>query len=697
MSDDPRGDFFASGAGPQKKALTRDDFFSGKLNPETLSEKKTAPESPSFLSQGVQHAKEGLEVLRKHPFTAALGTMENALGGVTGGFGSLAEALTGADPGAHDWAYRPRTEAGKEIARLAAEEGAKIGQGYDWAAGYGPLAQTLKERIPQAAAAISTAVPLIKGAGALGSKFVSPSTPLMEPVPETPAVEAPPEAPLTATGTPRAAPYDPALRPAAEAPATPLSATGAPRATPFEPQDIPGKPGVTIDTEPVEGGLGKLTEKTAPAIQERAAILSRVGLEAARDSALEGDAKAAATDWQLSKFDEPAGAAAKAHFDAERTALQKHAEGIIEKTGGTLGMDEDSLNSRGQTIARPFDDLADWFDQKRKTLYAAADARAQGAPVTNLDSVDALLKDPRFRNTLLAKDQGNLLSSIENQLAEFRKQSPGGFTVAGSEDFRQWLNQIWTNDNKAVIGRVKDVLDQDVLKGAGEDIYAPARALVQMKKQTLDNPSGINKLMEHDPQTPINRTTPHVKIADTIVRLDPAQFDNVIKTLQTMPEELQPQAQAAVNEIKAHLANKVYDAGNSTAGQWNARAVDKVIKNNSAKLQSAFADQPDVLQNIADLRSAGKILSVNQGYPGAAAQAANALKRGLMSRAVGKLAATSGAAAGGWLGGPFGAAGGAAVGESLGGKAAQSMAERAAVKQWNAKITSLQSPPSAKP
>lgn len=488
--------------------------------------------------------------------------------------------------------------------------------------------------------------------------------------------------------------------PAPEAPPPPspspqLSASGAPRAPSFEPVDIPGKPGVSIDTEPVEGGIGSVSKTSNPAVQERAAILSRVGIEDARRSALEGNAKDAATDFQLSRFDEPAGVAAKAQFDNERTALQQHSESLVQKAGGTLGTDEDSLNNRGQTIARPFDALNDWFDVRRKELYGAADQRANGAPVTNLDGVDALLKDPQFRNTLLAKDQGGLLNAMESQLAEFRKQSPQGFNVKGAEQVRRWLNQVWTNDNKAVIGQVKSALDNDVLKGAGEDIYGPARNLVQMKNQTLDNPSGINKLMEHDPQTPINRTTSFEKIPDTLLRLPVAQFDNVLKTLDTMPEEIQPLAQAAKAEIKAHLLNKVNDAGTSTQGQWNARGVEKVVKTNSAKLQSAFADQPEILHGVSDLRSAGKILSVNQSYPGAAAQAANALKRGLMSHAVGKLTATGGAAAGGAIAGPLGAAGGAAVGEAVGSRVSGNIASNAALKRWQsglAKTTEVANP-----
>ena len=545
--------------------------------------------------------------------------------------------------------------------------------------GYGPPSTAL----PTTGGGSTAAGPIISGALelGLGAKPFLPETsgvPVARTAPgwgaeaptTTPASSAAVAAPRTAIAVPAGAPEEP------------LTVSGEARGAPFEPRDIPERPGTPIDTEPVEGGL------PATVGNERAAVLKRVGLENARESAIKGDAKAAATDWQLSKFDEPAGVQAKAQFDSERNALMAHSQKLIADTGGTLGTDEDALHARGQTVARAFDGLSDWFDQQRKKLYAAADQRAQGGPITNLDGVDALLKDPKFRNTLLAKDQGNLLTSIENQLGEFRKQSPQGFSVAGAEQVRQWLNQIWTNDNKAAIGAVKDALDNDVMKGAGEDIYGPARALVQMKKQTLDNPNGISRLMEHDPQTPINRVTPYEKIPDTLARLPVAQFDQVLRTLDVMPEELQPLAQQAKAEIKAHLLNKVNDAGTSTSGQWNARGVEKVIKANSAKLQSAFADQPQALRDLQDLRSAGNILSVNQSYPGAAAQAANALKRGFMSRALSHVGGAAGAAAGGVLG-PLGAAGGAAAGEAIGAKAGAAASEKAAVKNWQKGVRSL--------
>jgi hypothetical protein len=475
---------------------------------------------------------------------------------------------------------------------------------------------------------------------------------------------------------------------------TALTAALAPRSMGAAPEAAPvagataSATQAAFDSAPIEGGLPDAAQ------QARAAVLQRVGLDKARTSAITGNAKDAATDFQLTKFDEPAGVEAKAQFDTERAVLQQHAEGIVKDTGGTLGTDEDTLNARGQTIAAPFDQLRQWFDSQKQKLYGAADTRAGGVPIGDMTSTESLLKDPDFTETLLAKNQGSLLDSVNRQYSRFKALNPGGMTVENAENFRKWINKVWTPDNSATLGKIKGAVDDDVMRGAGEDIYGPARQLAQTEYQTLDNPNGISRIMDTDPKSPLNRTTPYVKIPDTITRLDPDQFSNVLKTLDSMPDEIQPAAQAAKAEIKAHLANKLVDAGSSTQGQWNAPAVSKVLKQNSAKLQTAFDDQPEVLSKIQDLQSAGNILRVNQGYPGAAAQAANALKRGMMSRVLSKASAATGAlggsAAGSLVGAPgLGAAVGAGVGETLGSSIGQGMSERAALARWNKNMVSL--------
>jgi hypothetical protein len=123
----------------------------------------------SSVSPGLAHAADAAGVFLKHPFTAGIGMSENVLSSVTGGAGSLADAMTFSDPGAHDWAYRPRTEAGSEIARLSNVEATKAGQKYDKYAGTGPLATTIKERGQEAMGAVGTITALSGLRGAVGA------------------------------------------------------------------------------------------------------------------------------------------------------------------------------------------------------------------------------------------------------------------------------------------------------------------------------------------------------------------------------------------------------------------------------------------------------------------------------------------------------------------------------------------------
>lgn len=441
---------------------------------------------------------------------------------------------------------------------------------------------------------------------------------------------------------------------------------------------------------PIEGGLPDKAQNA------RKDILQRVGISNARKSAVQGDAMSAATDYQMSKYDQPAGRAAAANFENEKNALAAHTEGLIENAGGTVGMDEDALANRGAAIARPFNGLKNWFDSRIKQLYNAADERSAagagtsytpgvGTSLTNLDSVDQLLKDPSFQNTLMAKDQGGLLGAVQKQLALFRQNNPNGFSAKTAEQFRQWLNQVRTPANKWAIGQLTNTVDNDVTSAAGENIYGQARALNTLKMNTLDK---IDDLLD---------TSEPSRLPDQITRLDPKDFQSVMQMLREMPDDLQPDAQAAVGEIKGHLLNKVLQAGTQTSrgvasNLWGTDRVENVLKNNAAKLRLAFIGDPVTQQGLEDIASAGQILRVNPSYPGADAQAANAMKRGLVSRFLPHGAGMGGAAVGGWALGPLGAAGGGAAAEGAGLSIAQKLQEKAALKAWEKRIMQLNTP-----
>ena len=150
--------------------LTQDDSKpSGSFDPDAYL--RDSKESKSPPPTATEHLSGAISTALRHPFTYGAGLAENALSSVTAGAGSLADAVTGSDPGTHNWGYQPRTEAGQEIARGAGEEGAAIGRTYDATAGTGPLATTIKERGQEALGAVGTVAGVAGLRGALGGAF----------------------------------------------------------------------------------------------------------------------------------------------------------------------------------------------------------------------------------------------------------------------------------------------------------------------------------------------------------------------------------------------------------------------------------------------------------------------------------------------------------------------------------------------
>jgi hypothetical protein len=458
--------------------------------------------------------------------------------------------------------------------------------------------------------------------------------------------------------------------------------------TPPEPISIAtpelGTKAAMIESPPVAGGLPLDIQA------QRAETLQRIGLDTAWKHAITGDAMEGATNAQLARFDEPAGIAAREQFAKEYTALNNHADSIIQGTGGTSSLTEDALHSRGQTIAAPFDAMNKWFDTSTKALYDEAKNRSGGLPNVSTQPIEDLLSDKSFNNSAMAKDKGGLVTAIKSQLDLFKENNPAGLTVANAEDFRKWLNQQWTNDNKYIVGKAVGAVDDAVTQSAGEDVYAQARAQSQLKKQILQNPNGVNRIMDVDPNTPVNRTTPFEKIPDTVTRLSVDQFNNLLGTLKNVPPEIQPLAQAAIGEIKAQMANKLSDAGQPNTKTpsvfWNNRKVNNYIEANQQKIESVF--NPEELSKIRDLRAGGNILAVDAAYPGAAAQAANVSKQGLMGRIIPSFTTSVGGAVGSIFG-PGGAAGGAWAGRAMGERMATSSAEKSALKTVGKRMISL--------
>jgi hypothetical protein len=480
---------------------------------------------------------------------------------------------------------------------------------------------------------------------------------------------------LDATGAPRA--------PAPEAAPT---AAPAPEA-PFKVNDPKAAETLGIKTERAEKdqGTGNLSPDQQ---QERIDLAGRVGLTKIRKSAIEGDAQAAADDYDSTKYtDDPHGEVMRDTLKAERAGIQKHAESIVEDSGGTPGIDQSSNKLTGRTIAQPFDDLAAHIDQVKQNMYAEAKAR-KGNDIIDTQNIEKALDDPTLTNSLLAQGKENFLKGAKSQYQHFLDNNGGYMTVGVAEQYRQFLNTLWKTDKNAS-GFLKDALDSDVGSAVGEDVYGPARGMHALGKTLLDDPEGVSSLFSRDPKHPANRTTALEDIPDKLANMDHDQFKNVVDTLHGMPKELQPQAEAAMDALRAHMGNRLLKAGSATETQWNKTGVNKELAANSENFKTAFADKPELAAKIKDLKDIGEVTRFNSGYRGAHAQASNMIRKGIGLGAE-AVAGTAGGVAGSMLtGSPFIAAGAAMGAKAAAAKGMAKLDRGAARRQAEERVIDL--------
>jgi hypothetical protein len=191
---DPRGDFFASGSGTSvQKAPSRDDFFSDTLDLDSLpSRSETPSHSPGYNPRDIGAGQ-------------LFGDMAKGLvGGIAHGAGTVADIVTGTGPGegshAERWAAPfAITDSLGQLDPEQAQLHEAVGRGLDATIGTGPLAQTLRERVPQAVEGIATVVPVLKGAGGAVSRVAGRGPIRLEESPSAVAGQAPrmrPDAPL---------------------------------------------------------------------------------------------------------------------------------------------------------------------------------------------------------------------------------------------------------------------------------------------------------------------------------------------------------------------------------------------------------------------------------------------------------------------------------------------------------------------
>jgi hypothetical protein len=403
--------------------------------------------------------------------------------------------------------------------------------------------------------------------------------------------------------------------------------------------------------------------------QKNLDLMREVGLTQTRPSAISGDKFSAGNEYQLAKTDTPQGEVLRAQFDKERTALDSYSQQIAQDTGARSASPEEA----GQIIRQPLRDLNDYYDSAVKGVYQAADQRAGGIAGIDADSFKSMMDTKS--NFAGKSENGALGRGINAYLKEQGiRNADGSFnpmTAKQAEGVRQYINGQWSPQNSGLIGKIKETLDTDVAKSAGDDIYAQARALHAERKNVLDNPKGISSLLNEEGPNGINQIVPDEKVGQKLTSMPVGQLRHIVETLKNAPEPLQPTAQQALSEMKGVFADAVNKAGQGA--EWNAARVTKQLNDQRSRMGLLFDDVE--MSRFRTLNDAGHVLQKPTAYPGAAVQGHNLLQKAVIWAPT---AATTGAASA--LFGPLGAAVAAPAGAALTRKATEFVNRRAANK-----------------
>jgi hypothetical protein len=415
-------------------------------------------------------------------------------------------------------------------------------------------------------------------------------------------------------------------------------------------------PRPTIDnpfTEPMYAKTGKL-----PVEEQvyRVETVKELGVPTIREGTKTGDGFKTADEYVTAKTSGPNKDLFNQQIATEQQALRNYANGIVEKTGGSVGLDENALYNRGQAIAQPFDAFKTLLTQQMRQAYQAAGEVAQGAPAVMPDTFQKFLSTNS--NFVVNDSFKSLRNGIKSHLTEQGLINKDGsikaMTVDQSELLRQYINSNWNPDRSRIIHKLTDSIDNDVTRVAGTDIYESARGIRTKMANLLEDPVGVSKIMDYDPKTPINRSTAFPDIPKAVEKMTPDQQAHLVKVLQDMPPELQPQAQKAIAEIKSQFANRIAEVGGK--GEfWNAPAVSKYLRDNNRSLRILTGD-PQMARSLTVLNDGGHFLRMDNGYKGAAIQFKNMYDNPLIS---GTTQALGGAIGGGIA---YGMGGGGAVG-----------------------------------
>ena len=581
---------------------------------------------------------------------------------------------------------RPAADIENMMQTLAAGGGVAASRALAGRMGVSPAVSQVQDQFKQAQAARGRVEPSMtpEMAGAVTPETVAAVTPEVAPVvtPEGQLVtsKAPGIEVSYIEPTPVAPPNTPFIT-------SPLQERIAPTST--------TTPRPTIDNPFVEPMYAKTGKLPVEEQLYRVETIKELGVPTIREGTRTGDGFQTANEYVTAKTSGPNKDLFNQQIATEQQALRNYANGIVEKTGGSVGLDENALYNRGQSIAQPFDAFKNLLTEQMRNAYGAAKEVAADAPAVQPETFQKFLNTNS--NFVVNDSFKSLRNGIKSHLTEQGLVNKDGsikpMTVDQSEMLRQYINSNWHRDRSGIIHKLTDSIDNDVTKVAGADIYEAARGIRTKMANLLEDPVGVSKIMDYDPKTPINRSTAFPDIPKAVEKMTPDQQAHLIKVLQEMPPELQPQAQKAIAEIKSQFANRIAEIGGK--GEfWNAPAVSKYLKDNNRSLRILTGD-PDMARALTVLNDGGHFLRMDNGYKGAAIQFKNMYDNPLISGTAQALGGAIGGGVGYGLGGggPLGATlapFGAAYGRGVAAGKVERAAARSAAKKGQQSLQPIQ-------
>jgi hypothetical protein len=370
------------------------------------------------------------------------------------------------------------------------------------------------------------------------------------------------------------------------------------------------------------------SESSLPAEEQQARLetLNRIDPDLKVDpNIIEGRGKERKSDYDLSLTESPEGNVLSEKEKEYKNSLNKYGDKLIKDTGGTLGLDEKANYTRGEETLGYFQKLENHFDKKLTEIYSERDKIAKNIPV-NGENILNSLNDESL--TARNSDSEGLARAAKAKLKSLHMMDDKGNMLPSNgmqaEKFRQWLNEknVWDSKNAGLHRALKDSVDADVIStlDPNTSIYKDARDLFGLKKDTLENPNGISKILDAEGPNGINRKVDIENIPNSITKMGVDQFTHILDTIKNAPPELQTAANKSLSQIKAHFLNQAHEAFQTSANKGTS-----YLKSNREVMTRLFS--PEEMSRIHDYNSGAHILKSDTGYKGAYVQKISIEKR----------------------------------------------------------------------